>query len=121
MAQFEKLRRLHRRRVRVRKAVFGTKDRPRLSVFRSNAHIYAQIIDDTSGQTLACASSGDTDLRKQLKSGGTLDAAKVVGELLAKRAKAVNISKVVFDRGGRLYHGRVKALADGSRAAGLDF
>ncbi|MCH8038731.1 MAG: 50S ribosomal protein L18 [Nitrospinae bacterium] len=121
MGQFSKRRRFERRKVRVRKRVQGTLNRPRLNVSRSNAHIYAQIIDDTLGRTLASASSLDPGLRSQLKSGSTREAAKAVGQLLAERAKVVHISTVVFDRGGRLYHGRVKALAEASRGGGLQF
>lgn len=95
----------------------GTTDRPRLSVFRSNARIYAQIIDDNDGRTLAAAGSIEPALRGTSKT----DAATAVGKLLAERAKAAGVSKVVFDRGGYLYHGRVKALADGAREGGLEF
>lgn len=112
---------LARRHLRVRLRVFGTQARPRLSVYRSKTHVYAQIIDDTAGRTLAAASSLDPELRQGLKSGGTTDAAKAVGKLLASRAKAANIVAVVFDRGGRLYHGRIKALAEASREGGLKF
>lgn len=93
--------------------------RPRLSIHRSGKHIYAQVIDDNQGVTLAAASTLDSSLRSG--SGATVDAAKAVGELVAKRAKDAGIDKVVFDRGGFLYHGRVKALADGAREGGLDF
>jgi len=112
---------LLRRKQRVRQRVFGTPERPRLNVFRSKGHIYAQIIDDTVGCTLAAASTLDADLRKSLKGGGTIDAAKAVGKLLADRARSKHIEAVVFDRGGRLYHGRVKALAEASREGGLKF
>ncbi len=117
----EKKRQLERRRRRVRQRVFGTSDRPRLNVFRSRAHIYAQIIDDMKGATLASASTLDKELRQSLKSTGSISAAKAVGKLLAERAKAVKVMAVVFDRGGRLYHGRIKALADASREGGLQF
>lgn len=117
----EKTRQLERRRQRVRQRVFGTPERPRLNVFRSRAHIYAQIIDDLKGTTLAAASSLDKSLRKSLKSTGGIEAAKAVGKLLADRAKAAKVSAVVFDRGGRLYHGRIKALAEASREGGLQF
>lgn len=116
-----KRRRFARRQVRVRKKVSGTSQRPRLNVFRSNAHIYAQIIDDTEGQTLASACSLEKTIKETVSSGGSIEAAKAVGMKLAERAKAVNITSVVFDRGGRLYHGRVKALADASREGGLNF
>lgn len=117
----EKQKGLARRRARVRKKVRGTPVRLRLSVYRSNAHIYAQIIDDTVGRTLVSASSCDPGLRGKLRSTGNIEAAKEVGSLLAERAKAIPIKQVVFDRGGRLYHGRIKALADSVRAGGLEF
>ena len=121
MNEITKRRRFDRRKVRVRKKVSGSTARPRLNVFRSNAHIYAQIIDDTQGRTLASASSREKAVRESIPSGGSNEAAKVVGKQLAERAKAVNITVVVFDRGGRLFHGRVKALADASREGGLNF
>ena len=121
MTSVEKIRKLRRRQQRVRQRIFGTLARPRLNVFRSQSHIYAQLIDDTSGRTLAAASSLDERLRKSLKSGSTVEAAKAVGKLLADRAKAVKVEAVVFDRGGRLYHGRIKALAEASRESGLKF
>ena len=107
-----------RRHRRVRKRVVGTAARPRLCVFRSNRHIYAQVIDDTSGVTLASASTVEAGLRE----GGTgnVNAAKAVGQLVGERAKAAGVEKVVFDRGGFRYHGRVAALCDGARAAGLE-
>ena len=108
-----------RRHRRVRKHVTGTPERPRLAVFRSNKHISAQVIDDVGGRTLAAASSVEKDLRSG--AGGNRDAAKKVGQLLAERAKTAGVSKVVFDRGGFLYHGRVAALADAAREAGLEF
>jgi large subunit ribosomal protein L18 len=95
--------------------------RPRLTVFRSGRHIYAQVIDDAKGATLAAASSLDKDLKSGLKTGADKEAAKRVGLLLAERAKAAGVETVVFDRGGYLYHGRVKALADGAREGGLQF
>ena len=107
------------RHTRVRKTVSGTTDVPRLNVFRSNSNIFAQIIDDTKGVTLVSASSIDKDLK--LENGGNTEAAVKVGELIAKRAKKAKITKVVFDRGGYLYHGRVKALAEAARANGLEF
>lgn len=112
--------RQHRHR-RVRKRVAGTPERPRLSVYRSNEHIYAQIIDDESGRTLCAASTIDRELRGKLASGSNVDAARAVGNLLAQRAVAKGISKVAFDRGGYLYHGRVAALAEAAREGGLDF
>jgi large subunit ribosomal protein L18 len=117
----EKSRQIERRHQRVRQRVIGTPERPRLNVFRSRSHIYAQIIDDIKGTTLAAASSLDKSLRKSLKSTGSIDAAKAVGKLLADRAKAAKVNAVVFDRGGRIYHGRIKALADASREGGLQF
>ena len=107
-----------KRHRRVRKKVSGTAERPRLAVFRSNRHIYAQVIDDTSGRTLASASTADADLRSNQTA--TVDAAKAVGQLVGERAKAAGISRVVFDRGGFRYHGRVAALCEGARAAGLE-
>jgi len=95
--------------------------RPRLSVFRSGRHIYAQVIDDEQGRTLAAASTLEKDLRSKLKTGADRTAASEVGKLVAERAKAAGISAVVFDRGGYLYHGRVKALADAAREGGLEF
>ena len=114
---------LHRQRVhqRVRRRVEGTPERPRLSVYRSLGHIYAQVIDDRSGKTLVSASSIDAETKKNLKGGGNIAAAKVIGKTIAQRAKSAGVSKVVFDRGGYKYHGRVKALADAAREAGLQF
>ncbi|MEO0768602.1 MAG: 50S ribosomal protein L18 [Cyanobacteria bacterium J06649_4] len=108
-----------RRHARVRRRVKGTTERPRLAVFRSNQHIYAQVIDDSAHQTLVSASTLDKDAG--IQSGGNKDAAAAVGKLLAERALAKDISQVVFDRGGKLYHGRVAALADAAREAGLKF
>jgi large subunit ribosomal protein L18 len=112
---------LSRRQRRVRGKVSGTAERPRLRVTRTEAHIYAQVIDDKSGRTLASAASNETEFGKALKSGGNIAAAKAVGEAIGKRAVEAGVSEVVFDRGGRLFHGRVKALADGARSAGLKF
>ena len=112
---------LARRQRRVRGKVSGTASRPRLRVTRTNLHIYAQLIDDVAGVTLASASSVDPELRQALKSGANIDAAKAVGGALARRALEAGITEVVFDRGGRLYHGRVAALAEGARDAGLKF
>jgi large subunit ribosomal protein L18 len=112
---------LTRRHRRVRGKVSGTPERPRLCVNRTNAHIYAQVIDDKNGLTVVAASSLDAEMKASLKSGANIDAAKVVGEALGRRALEAGITEVVFDRGGRLYHGRVKALADGARSAGLKF
>lgn len=107
------------RHTRVRNKVAGTTETPRLNVFRSNSNIFAQIIDDSEGKTLVSASSIDKELK--LQNGGNVEAAAKVGELIAKRAKKAKITKVVFDRGGYLYHGRVKALAEAARANGLEF
>ncbi|MHB1456665.1 MAG: 50S ribosomal protein L18 [Armatimonadota bacterium] len=106
---------------RVRKKVAGDPERPRLSVYRSLNNIYAQIIDDTKGVTLVSASTVDKELKDTAKSGGNIDAAKSVGEMVAKRALENGIKTVVFDRGGYKYHGRVKALADAARESGLEF
>lgn len=112
---------LARRQRRVRGKVSGTAERPRLRVTRTNTHIYAQLIDDRTGRTLVSASSVDGELRSLIKSGSNVDAARAVGEALGRRALEASIEEVVFDRGGRLYHGRVQALADGARSAGLRF
>ncbi|HHT85401.1 MAG: 50S ribosomal protein L18 [Bacillota bacterium] len=110
-----------RRHRRVRKKVVGTPERPRLNVFRSLKHIYAQIIDDTAQKTLVSASSCEEAFKASGKSGSNADGAAVVGKLIAQRALEKNIKSVVFDRGGYRYHGRVKALADGARQGGLEF
>lgn len=110
-----------RRHNRIRRKVTGTLDRPRLAVFRSNQHIYAQLIDDTQHHTLVSASTLETDLKAELESGGTCEASIQVGKLIAQRSLEQGIRQVVFDRGGNLYHGRVKALAEAAREAGLDF
>lgn len=110
-----------RRHGRVRKKVYGITERPRLNIFKSLKHIYAQIIDDSAGNTLISASSLNKELREKLKTGGNVKAAKEVGALIAKRALEKGIKKVVFDRGGYPYHGRVKTLADAVREAGLEF
>ena len=111
----------HRIKARIRKKLSGTPVRPRLAVFRSQAHIYAQVIDDDAGRTLCAASSLDKDLKGKVKAGGNVGAAKEVGKLIAGRAQEKGIQAVVFDRGGFLYHGRIKALADAAREAGLKF
>lgn len=111
-----------KRHLRLRKRIIGTSARPRLAVYRSNAHIYAQIIDDSRGHTLVAVSSLDPELRVKLGGrGGNVAAARLVGEKLAAKARERGITRVVFDRGGNLYHGRVAALAEGARAGGLDF
>lgn len=109
-----------RRKLRIRKKVAGTAERPRLTVFRSARHIYAQVIDDTTGKTLVAASTMSKDLKGTLE-GKKTDAALAVGSLVAEQCKSKSITKVVFDRNGYLYHGRVKALAEAARKAGLDF
>jgi large subunit ribosomal protein L18 len=118
----EKKHELRRRRhYRLRRRVNGTPERPRLAVFRSLKHIYAQVIDDTQGATLAAASTMDSTVKGSVKTGGDIEAAKTVGRLVAERAKEKGVSKVVFDRGGFTYHGRIASLADAAREAGLDF
>ncbi|MEM8637358.1 MAG: 50S ribosomal protein L18 [Cyanobacteria bacterium P01_G01_bin.54] len=112
---------LQKRHRRIRKRVSGTAERPRLAVFRSNNHIYAQVINDLEQHTLAAASTLDKELKAELAHGATCVASALVGKQVAERAIAKGIQKVVFDRGGNLYHGRVKALADAAREAGLDF
>ena len=116
-----KLKRRLRRRNHVRRRVVGSAERPRLSVFRSSKHIYAQLIDDLSGVTLAAASSVAPDVRSGVKYGGNVKAAQVVGKKLAEAAKQKGIAKAAFDRGHYRYHGRVKALADAAREGGLQF
>ena len=110
-----------RKHVRVRKKISGTAECPRLCVFRSNAHIYAQIIDDVAGTTLVAASTLDKDVKASTSIGSNIEAASQVGKLVAERAQAKGITEVVFDRGGYLYHGRVAALAQAAREAGLSF
>ncbi len=118
MTRKEAMQSRHRR---VRRKVSGTAERPRLAVFRSNQHIYAQLIDDVAQATLAAASTVDPDVKSKLESGSTCEASGEVGKLIAERALSKGISNVVFDRGGNLYHGRVQALADAARSAGLEF
>jgi large subunit ribosomal protein L18 len=115
-----KTKRLTRRKYSIRKHLAGTTERPRLSVYRSEKHIYAQVIDDLSGKTLAAASSLD-ESAGDLKHGGNIAAAKKVGTVIAQKAIAAGVKQVAFDRGGRMYHGRVKALADAAREGGLKF
>lgn len=110
-----------KRRRRIRGKISGTSERPRLNVFRSNKHIYAQVIDDVQQHTLVAASTMDAGLRPQLAENTKLNEAKLVGQLIAERARAAGITKVVFDRGGYKYHGRVQALADAARENGLEF
>jgi large subunit ribosomal protein L18 len=112
---------LNRRKARVRRNLRAVSDRPRLSVFRSSKHIYAQVIDDTCGHTVASASSMDKELQSVLPKGTDVSAAIAVGKLVASRALAAGVKDVVFDRGGYVYHGRVKALAEAARESGLNF
>jgi large subunit ribosomal protein L18 len=110
-----------RRHLRIRKSLVGTPERPRLCVFRSSVHIYAQLIDDRAGRTLAAASTLDPEIRERAAAAKKADAGKMVGQLIARRAQERGVRRVVFDRGGYVYHGRVRALADGAREAGLEF
>lgn len=110
-----------KRHLRVRKKINGSTQRPRLSVFRSSKHIYAQLIDDVQGVTIASASTLDKELVEGIGNGGSIEAARKVGELIANRAKSKGVDKVVFDRSGYLYHGRIQALADAAREGGLEF
>ena len=121
LSKSEKKNKRLRRKIRIRKKIKGTPERPRLTVYRSLKYIYAQIIDDEAGHTLVAASSLEKELKEKLKSTKDIEAAKAVGELIAKRALEKGIEKVVFDRNGYKYHGRVKALADAAREAGLKF
>lgn len=121
MAKLSRREARKRRHTRLRNRVLGTPERPRLSVYRSLSHMHAQIIDDVAGKTLVAASSVEPELRGKLSSTKDVNAAKEVGLLLAKRAKDLGITTVVYDRGGNLYHGRVAALADGAREGGLEF
>lgn len=124
MVRKKGLRRLsgrHVRHRRVRKRVVGTRERMRLNVFRSSAHIYAQVIDDTVGRTLVAASSIDRELRESLTGKTKTEKSRAVGEAVARRAREAGVTRVVFDRGGYRYHGRVKAVADAARESGLEF
>ena len=112
---------IQRRHRRLRGKVGGTPERPRLAIFRSNKHIYAQVIDDVAQHTLVAASTLEADVKSQISSGATCQASEAVGKLIAQRSLEKGIEKVVFDRGGNLYHGRVKALAEAARVAGLNF
>jgi large subunit ribosomal protein L18 len=116
-----KAKRLTRRKYSIRKYLEGTSERPRLTVYRSEKHIYAQVVDDIAGKTLAAASSLDDGVRGEQKHGANTAAAKKVGVAVATAAKAAGVTKVAFDRNGRMYHGRIKALADAAREAGLQF
>ena len=110
-----------KRHNRVRKKVSGTTEKPRLNVFRSLKHIYVQVIDDNTGVTIVSASTADKELKPGVKTGSNIEAAKTVGAAIAKRATGKGVKKVIFDRGGYIYHGRVKALADAAREGGLEF
>lgn len=110
-----------KRHQRIRNKISGTPFKPRLSVYRSLKHTHAQLIDDLSGETLAAASTQDPEIRNEIDNGGNVEAAQMVGELIAKRALEKDIKEIVFDRGGNKYHGRVKALAEAARDNGLDF
>jgi len=110
-----------KRKKRIRKKVAGNPERPRLSVFRSDKHIYAQVIDDTQGATLVAASTKSPEYREAEEPKGKVGAAGLVGQLIAQKAQAIGVTKVVFDRNGFIYHGRIRALADAAREAGLDF
>ncbi len=121
MAKLKRAESRDRRHRRVRKHIIGTVERPRLNVFRSEAEIYAQVIDDQAGHTLASASSIDHEIREKLSGKTKTEQARLVGQAVAERAKTKGVSQVIFDRGGFRYIGRVKALADGAREAGLDF
>lgn len=110
-----------RRQLRARRRITGTAERPRLAVHRTLKNLYVQVIDDEAGRTLAAASTRTADLRAAINGGGNCDSAKKLGELIGQRAKAAGVERVVFDRGGFLYHGRVKAVAEGARSAGLQF
>ena len=112
---------LKRRQRRVRSKIFGTAERPRLTVHRTNANIYAQVVDDVDGRTICSASTLSSEFRETGKLGSNKEAAELVGRLIGQRALEKGVTEVRFDRGGRIYHGRVKALADGARAAGLKF
>ena len=113
--------RRHRAHRRVRRTVQGTAERPRLAVFKSLKYTYAQVIDDLKGETVAQASSSEKDIQKAAKDGKRMDAARLVGEAVAERAKKVGVEQVVFDRGGYIYHGRVRQVAEGARKKGLQF
>ncbi len=117
----DKNRNRQKRHERVRRKVYGTADKPRLNVYRSLNHIYAQLIDDNNGNTLVAASSLDKEISEKVESTSNKETAKLVGELVGKRALEKGIEEVIFDRGGYIYHGRVKELADGAREAGLKF
>ena len=113
--------RTHKRHVRIRKKLFGTQEKPRLAVYKSNKHIYVQLIDDLASCTLVSCSTLQPDLKKEIKTTWSIEAAKKIGELVAKAAVQKGIKKAIFDRGGNRYHGKILALAEGARGAGLEF
>jgi len=121
MSKFSKQQMLNRAHRRVRKKIEGCEERPRLAAHKSGKHIYVQVIDDVSGRTLVAASSTEESIKKKLSSGANCQAATLVGKLIADKANQKKIKQVVFDRGGHLYHGRIKALAKAAREAGLEF
>ena len=121
MAKLTRRERIRKKHLRVRKKIFGTPERPRLCVYRSLQNIYAQLIDDTKGITICSASTLDKDIKESVKYGGNIKAASIVGQAIAKKALEKGIKEVVFDRNGFIYHGRIKALADAAREAGLKF
>lgn len=121
MAKVERKKERELRHKRIRRKIAGSGERPRLSVFKSHKHFFIQLIDDSEGKTLASVSTQESSLKSQMKNGGNIDAAKKAGALVAERAQAKGIKKVVFDRGGNKYHGAVKALADAARESGLEF
>ncbi|WP_456395712.1 50S ribosomal protein L18 [Desulfurobacterium sp.] len=121
MAKMTRKERIAKKHRRVRKKVFGTPERPRFAVYKSLKHMYAQIIDDTKGHTLVAASTLDREIREKVKGLSKTEAARIVGQVIAERAKAKGITAVVFDRGGFIYHGRIKAIAEGAREGGLEF
>ncbi|SNR85133.1 50S ribosomal protein L18 [Desulfurobacterium atlanticum] len=121
MAKMTRKERILRKHRRVRKKVFGTSERPRLAVYKSLKHMHAQIIDDTKGITLVSASTVEKEIKEKVKGLTKTEAAKVVGQVIAERAKEKGIKAVVFDRGGFIYHGRIKAVAEGAREGGLEF
>ncbi len=121
MAKITRRERIVKKHLRVRKKVFGTSERPRLCVYRSLKHIYAQLIDDVKGVTICSVSSADKEIKESIKYGGNVKAASVVGQAVARKALDKGIKEVVFDRNGFIYHGRIKALADAAREAGLKF
>lgn len=110
-----------KRHLRIRKTIVGTVERPRLNIFRSSKHMYAHLIDDVSGSTLVSASTLDKELKDKIENGANIESAKLIGELVARRAIEKGYKRVIFDRGGYLYHGRVKALAEAARETGLEF